>query len=607
MTKAPQIRKSLPTCAVKAAEAASRPAVRCPDPRLIHAVLQRRVNESSLRAGDREGATHTWKATRLQRKLAVGHANDPLEREADRVADQVLKGSAPVGANSARPAIQRTAFASAGAGCDAPESVHRAIGGSGRHLDATTRKDMARRFGQDFSSVRVHDDSAAAQSAREVNARAYTVGNNLVFGAGEYAPGTSAGRRLIAHELTHVLQQRGGSGGVLRRKIDQAGSASKAKEIVISANDVENRLGGWRIAFARMLSRLNLWSAKNLADFAADWLNSDKGNTEIKKIEGGIADKAVESAAKEMGGWAVSKIGKRIAAAALSVLFLATRAASILGGVVMFVVGELLSAIVEWLTNKTAQLVEYVVTFTSELMLATSQNIFKRNEEVTESSEELGAAIRSTVLTATQLAEMDDSLRVSTMQLDAAIADPEDRSLYLRLALSNEVYDSGRPPLAALFGQSEVDATKKPLEAIAGQGEKVAFIILHDEAGEGPARKAAYDLNTVQLGLDSWHCHKDLGLNRRLDLEKDKSELDAIDPGLLTTILPTSFRVTLTRVGSGKDPYLPERWFNVGCKEFATWYNVPKGEYRLVIHRYAAHWHPIRLCGIGEFKAAKAI
>ena len=603
MMKAPPIRRLPPAPAAKT----PRPVLpRSPrsDPRIVRALLQRQLHKPSGKTGNRECEAHASKAAVLQRELAVGRTDEPLEREADRVADQVLARSATSGVSA--PTIQRAAFPSAGAGREAPESVQRALSGSGRPLDPATRDDMGQRFARDFSTVRVHDGGVAAQSARDVDARAYTVGDNIVFGAGQFAPGTSDGRRLIAHELTHVLQQRDASGGALQRKVGGADSASRADAASISANDVENRLGDWRIAFARMLTRLNWWSAKNLTDFAADWLNSDKGNAEIEKIEGGITDKALESAAKEMGGWAVSKIGKTVAAAALSARFLATRAASVLGGVAMFVVAELISAAVDWLTNKTAQLVKYVVTFTSDLMLATSQLILKRNEEVVESSEKLGATIRSTALTASQLTEMDESLRISTEQLDSAIAHPEDRSLYLRLALANEVYASGRSPLAALFGQPEVDATRKPLETLAGQGEKVAFNILRDEANEGPGRKAPFELNTVQLAIDSWHCLTELGFNRRLDLKKDKAELDAMDPALLITILPTSFRVTLTRLDPGKDPYLPERWFNVGFKEFATWYNVPKGEYRLVIHRYAGHGHPIRLCGLGEFKAGKA-
>ena len=67
---------------------------------------------------------------------------------------------------------------------------------------------MESKFGHDFSQVRVHTDARAAESTRAVNALAYTVGRNVVFGAGQYEPGTSEGRRLLGHELTHVVQQK---------------------------------------------------------------------------------------------------------------------------------------------------------------------------------------------------------------------------------------------------------------------------------------------------------------------------------------------------------------------------------------------------------------
>ena len=100
--------------------------------------------------------------------------------------------------------IQRFAEQSQGQ-FNAPGSVDQALARVGRPLDPPLRKHMEQRFGYDFSRVRVHADAAAEQSARDVNADAYTVGHHIVFGAGRFAPGTHDGRRLIAHELTHVV------------------------------------------------------------------------------------------------------------------------------------------------------------------------------------------------------------------------------------------------------------------------------------------------------------------------------------------------------------------------------------------------------------------
>src|SRR4029079_14425381 len=91
----------------------------------------------------------------------------------------------------------------------APASVEPVLAGSSMPLEQALRSDMEQRFGYEFSRVRVHSGAAAEQSAREVNAKAYTVGHDIVFGTGRFAPATHEGRRLIAHELTHVVQQSG--------------------------------------------------------------------------------------------------------------------------------------------------------------------------------------------------------------------------------------------------------------------------------------------------------------------------------------------------------------------------------------------------------------
>jgi len=89
--------------------------------------------------------------------------------------------------------------------------VHDVIGsGGGRPLDDDVRGRMEQSLGHDFGDVRIHTDGRAADSAAAVQARAYTSGSNVVFGAGQYAPGTTDGDRTIAHELTHVVQQRSG-------------------------------------------------------------------------------------------------------------------------------------------------------------------------------------------------------------------------------------------------------------------------------------------------------------------------------------------------------------------------------------------------------------
>lgn len=143
----------------------------------------------------------------LQPKLAIGASDDPLEQEADRVADQVLAMPANSTVSAAPLPIQRYTGQATAATGTVPASVDRVLADSGKPLDPALRQDMEQRFGHDFSKVRVHSSAASAQSARDVNAHAYTVGHNIVFGAGRFSSATLAGKRLLAHELTHVVQQ----------------------------------------------------------------------------------------------------------------------------------------------------------------------------------------------------------------------------------------------------------------------------------------------------------------------------------------------------------------------------------------------------------------
>jgi hypothetical protein len=181
----------------------------------------------------------------IQTKLAVGSNSDPLEQEADRVADQVTAARFRSSLSDAPPHIQRTVRDSPAGGFAAPASVDRVLASPGDPLEPALRQKMEQRFGHDFSQVRVHTDSPAAQSARDVNAHAYTKGSAVVFGAGRFAPATSEGRRLLAHELTHVVQQSAGDKGSasipIQREVAQHGEFLTPDALVDKFNDAMNQ------------------------------------------------------------------------------------------------------------------------------------------------------------------------------------------------------------------------------------------------------------------------------------------------------------------------------------------------------------------------------
>ncbi|MET1080536.1 MAG: DUF4157 domain-containing protein [Pseudomonas sp.] len=154
-----------------------------------HALVPPAEREAASSKAPPHKATHSLL---LQRKCACG-ASAGASGECDSCA--------------ARPALQRRGGNQAQPAL--PAAVDDTLSRPGRPLDADTRAFMEDRFGSDFAGVRVHDDSAAAASARAVDAQAYTVGQHMVFDHGRYQPHSAEGRHLLAHELAHTLQQQG--------------------------------------------------------------------------------------------------------------------------------------------------------------------------------------------------------------------------------------------------------------------------------------------------------------------------------------------------------------------------------------------------------------
>lgn len=222
------------------------------------------------------------KSGALQAKLTISEPGDVYEKEADRVADQVMRMPDPMLqrqnkpgeeeedkvlqtkplADSISPLVQRQvdeeemkekqiqAKEAAGEAPEISPDIHTRITdlhASGESLPKSTREFFEPRFGYKFSQVRIHTDAQAAKLAQEVNARAFTVGSDIAFGTEQYSPRTSSGKRLLAHELTHVIQQGGESNhstAVLRHnkkiapQIQREATALAAAGVVLSGVSV---------------------------------------------------------------------------------------------------------------------------------------------------------------------------------------------------------------------------------------------------------------------------------------------------------------------------------------------------------------------------------
>ena len=187
-----------------------------------------------------------------QTRLTVNTPGDAYEQEADRVATQVLRMSdEEVLTARAGEGIQRLtseeeeeellqAKEESGATPQVTPETQAAIDamrGGGAPLDPTARAFMEPRFGHDFSQVRVHTDTRAATVARSLDALAFTVGNDIAFAPGQYRPGSDEGRALLAHELTHTLQQTGGAARVQRQEAGADSAASSSNTTIEALTD----------------------------------------------------------------------------------------------------------------------------------------------------------------------------------------------------------------------------------------------------------------------------------------------------------------------------------------------------------------------------------
>jgi Domain of unknown function (DUF4157) len=168
---------------------------------------------------------HSASPACVQAKLTVSAPGDTYEQEADRVADQVMRSTNPLIAPASgygrgvsqrhkeqhKPAGSKIQHAEADSATEtvAPTFVQEVLRSPGQSLAQDDRLFFEARFGHDFSRVRLHSDAKAAESAQAINALAYTIENHVVFGTDQYSQQTTEGRRLLAHELTHVVQQRG--------------------------------------------------------------------------------------------------------------------------------------------------------------------------------------------------------------------------------------------------------------------------------------------------------------------------------------------------------------------------------------------------------------
>lgn len=168
-------------------------------------------------SGDKKPGAQNFDKMAVRAKLAVSEPGDAVEREADAVADKVMRAPDPATSDrkpvapapaAAGATVKRAASQGQAADANAPATGAELTGRltGGEPLDAATRAFFAPRLGRNLAAVRIHTDATSAQVAQQLSARAFTYANHIVFAAGQYQPDSDTGKRLLAHELAHVLQ-----------------------------------------------------------------------------------------------------------------------------------------------------------------------------------------------------------------------------------------------------------------------------------------------------------------------------------------------------------------------------------------------------------------
>ena len=224
-------------------------------------------------------------AVTVQRALRVGSTTDPAEAEADAVADRVMRmpttlqrcacsGGDPEELLRSPAGPTATAVPAATA-----RQIDSARGAGGRPLTPHVRRSFEPRFGTDLGAVRVHDGHDAARLAAGLNARAFTTGQHVFFGAGEYRPGTRAGDRLLAHELTHTIQQRerGTTPPIRRETTPAAEHTPPPADLACEADTTGPTAATHTFRFTQGNATLSDADEQRIAEIAAAWDREPNG------------------------------------------------------------------------------------------------------------------------------------------------------------------------------------------------------------------------------------------------------------------------------------------------------------------------------------------
>jgi Domain of unknown function (DUF4157) len=212
-------------------------------PQLLHEVSS--ASQSRIPSPNNQAMQELLRGGCIQAKLTLGDIDDPAEQEAERIAADVTASDAAdkSAVRENDPHTIHRAPSSGHTSMDAPGIVEQLLQSGGRPLDPESRSFFEPRFGQDFTHVRIHTGSEAAESARSIQAHAYTAGSDIVFDQGQFSPHSTQGRSLLAHELTHVLQHRSAPSTTIRRQPNSApAQPARQDAFAVGGDDIRKQV-----------------------------------------------------------------------------------------------------------------------------------------------------------------------------------------------------------------------------------------------------------------------------------------------------------------------------------------------------------------------------
>jgi len=551
----------------------------------------------------------------IQTKLTIGKPGDEYEQEADSIAEKVVN---QVEAPKPSPIVQtkceaceeekidkkteeedalmrKPIFESCGdppenqiqTKSDLPsiqlspelESSLQSQKGKGSRLPEDTRNEMESRFGEGFGRVRIHTDQNAVQMNQDLSAQAFTHGSDIYFDRGKYDPESKNGKKLLAHELTHVVQQNR-NGELIQRNPDPASQID-----FDSITSVEETLD-------EAISRLRNWLTHNLSLFLTDVMMSDNGNALETLRSDGFGSALLRTMigdAFAVGGTLAGSYG---GGRKLIRFFLVLRTARVFGGVIGFIVSSIIETIVASFFDRTNQILSESAESIRELV------IMVINPGVDSIGRELRGEFRTL---RDRIRELDEpvnfwrELRTALGQVEenyeSSIPDIRDESLYRQLALQTGVYS----------GQDVVAESEEP-QGITGQESQFEFSMQHRMVDTGRTRiNVTEDNSTVVIRSQAFDC-----------LRGNDGEFSPVDargesaaPSWLLTPPASIYTIMLLRRSSSlfgeisSEFHIPRR-FNVNATEYGIWHRVPRGTYSLRIYR--GGYHPVALCGEGGYR-----